>query len=53
MAVYFLVTYVLGIEEIALFTRFFKRFGRNRSIHSLEEVAASEPVTGNAQEPTQ
>jgi putative peptidoglycan lipid II flippase len=52
MAVYFLVTYVLGIEEIALFTRLFRRFGRKR-VRDLDEVAASEPVTGNSQEPTQ
>lgn len=51
LLVYFLMTYLLGIEEIAVFTKIMgkiRRFGIGRPL-PLEEAAVSEPIDGTPQ----
>lgn len=49
LIVYFLMTYLLGVEEISVFAKIFAKLRRLPVIRRLEEAAVAEPVSGNGQ----
>lgn len=47
LVVYFLMTYLLGIEEISVFTKVGNRLRRLPMLRRLEETAVAEPINGS------